>query len=273
MSTLEIFCRLLAATMVGGLLGSTAILAADRRTLGSRRSWLALAVLAGNQVGGVGDTSRVIQGIVTGIGFLGAGVIVRAGAGFHVQGLTTAACTWLTACFGVTCAVGDWTIVAMRGGACVRRSGRRRPDRKNAAAQVARCGRAARRQKPPDRFFLRNRQEAGMTMVREPILTPVTITDLRPTQITVGMREVKDKRLQLRKRKSQKIGKFLGDHMIPVILGPRGLHYVIDHHHLSLALHSEGIKHVLVTVIADLSALDDEAFWVVLDHRGLDASL
>src|SRR6478752_5162110 len=107
-----------------------------------------------------------------------------------------------------------------------------------------------------------------MTVVREPILTPVTITELRPTQITVGMREVKDKRLQLRKRKSQKIGKFLGDHMIPVILGPGKLHYVIDHHHLSLALHSEGIKHVLVTVIADLSALDDEAFWVVLEHRG-----
>src|SRR5262245_51381166 len=107
-----------------------------------------------------------------------------------------------------------------------------------------------------------------MTVVREPILTPVTITDLRPTQITVGMREVKDKRVQLRKRKSQKIGKFLGDHMIPVILGPRDLHYVIDHHHLSLALHAEGIKHVLVTVVADLSALDDESFWVVLDHRG-----
>lgn len=40
-------------------------------------------------------------------------MIVRAGSGFHVQGLTTAACTWLTACFGVTCAVGDWTIVVM----------------------------------------------------------------------------------------------------------------------------------------------------------------
>ncbi len=86
-----------------------------------------------------------------------------------------------------------------------------------------------------------------MTVVREPI---PHAGDHRRTygqrQITVGMRAVKDKRLQLRKRKSQKIGKFLGDHMIPVILGPGGRHYVIDHHHLSLALHSEGIKHVLV---------------------------
>ncbi len=107
-----------------------------------------------------------------------------------------------------------------------------------------------------------------MAVVREPLLTPVTITDLRPTQITVGMREVKQKSADLRKRKPQKIGKFLGAHMIPVILGPCGRHYVIDHHHPSLALHREGIKHVLVTVIADLSALDNEAFWVVLDNRG-----
>jgi putative Mg2+ transporter-C (MgtC) family protein len=116
MSTLEIFCRLLAATMVGGLLGLNRDLHGKPtgvRTLGLVGLGSALAVLAGSQVGGVGDTSRVIQGIVTGIGFLGAGVIVRAGSGFHVQGLTTAACTWLTACFGVTCAVGDWTIVAM----------------------------------------------------------------------------------------------------------------------------------------------------------------
>jgi hypothetical protein len=107
-----------------------------------------------------------------------------------------------------------------------------------------------------------------MVDVRDPILTPVTIADLRPTQITVGMHEVKERRARLRQHKTKKIGKFLGGHMIPVVLGPRGRHYVIDHHHLSLALHLEGIKHVLVTVVADLSALDPDAFWVVLDHRG-----
>ncbi len=103
--------------------------------------------------------------------------------------------------------------------------------------------------------------------LREPILTPVAIADLRPTQISVGMREVKLKREELRKRKSKKISKFLGDHMIPVILGPRERCYVIDHHHLSLALHGEGIEHVLVTVIADLSALTLDNFWTVMDHR------
>jgi hypothetical protein len=106
-----------------------------------------------------------------------------------------------------------------------------------------------------------------MIVVREPILKPVSIADLRPTQITVGMMEVKDKRVRLRKRPSKKIGKFLGDHMIPVILGPKGSHYVIDHHHLTRALHEEGIKDVLVMVVTDLSMLDIESFWTVLDHR------
>jgi putative Mg2+ transporter-C (MgtC) family protein len=116
MTTLEIFIRLAAATLVGGMLGLNRDLHGKPtgvRTLGLVGLGSALAVMAGSQVGGLGDTSRVIQGIVTGIGFLGAGVIVRAGSGFHVQGLTTAACTWLAACFGVTCAVGDWRIVTI----------------------------------------------------------------------------------------------------------------------------------------------------------------
>lgn len=102
---------------------------------------------------------------------------------------------------------------------------------------------------------------------RDPILTPVSITDLRPTQISVGLYEVKEKRKRLRNRDPQKIGNFLGDHMIPVILGPKKRHYVIDHHHLALSLHGEGIKKVLVTVVADLSELDADDFWLVLDHH------
>lgn len=106
-----------------------------------------------------------------------------------------------------------------------------------------------------------------MAFVRDPVLTPVPIESLRPTQITVGMHEVKDKRKGLRKREARKIGRFLGDHMIPVILGPKRRHYIIDHHHLALALLREGIKKVLVTVIADLSMLEPDQFWIVLDHH------
>ena len=68
-----------------------------------------------------------------------------------------------------------------------------------------------------------------MTYAREPVLQPVPIESLRPTQITVGMREVEEKRKRLRKQKPRKVGSFIGRHMIPVVLGPKKRHYVIDH--------------------------------------------
>ncbi len=104
-------------------------------------------------------------------------------------------------------------------------------------------------------------------MVREPILTTVDIADLRPTQITVGMREVAVKRKRWRDTGFKKGEKFLGDHMIPVVLGPKQRNYVVDHHHLALALHDEGVKEVAVTVTANLSKLEQDAFWTVMDNR------
>jgi hypothetical protein len=104
-------------------------------------------------------------------------------------------------------------------------------------------------------------------MIREPVLTTVTIDDLRPTQITVGMHEVMAKRKRWREIAKKKGAKFLGNHTMPVILGPKERHYIIDHHHLGRALHDEGVKEVAVTVVANLSKLEIDAFWVVLDNR------
>jgi hypothetical protein len=106
-----------------------------------------------------------------------------------------------------------------------------------------------------------------MVSVREPILHPVAIDELRPTQITVGMREVEAKRKAWRQKKDRKAGEFLGQHMIPVILGPRERHYIMDHHHLARALHEEGVKNMLVMVVANLSRLELDAFWFVLESR------
>src|ERR1700722_3275494 len=107
-----------------------------------------------------------------------------------------------------------------------------------------------------------------MPTVREPILKPVPITGLRPTQITVGMREVEERRKHWRAQKGTKAEEFIGRHMIPVVLGPKDRHYVVDHHHLARALHESGVKDVFVTEIEDLSKLEQDAFWVVLDNRG-----
>ena len=106
-----------------------------------------------------------------------------------------------------------------------------------------------------------------MANTREPLLQPVPILSLRPTQMTVGMREVKEKRKRFREKKAKKQSEAIGKHMIPVVLGPDKNFYVVDHHHLARALHEEGIKDVFVTVIADLTMVNRGAFWGVLDNK------
>lgn len=56
-------------------------------------------------------TSRVIQGIVTGVGFLGAGSIMRGAGEEPVRGLTTAASIWLAAAIGIACGLANWPLV------------------------------------------------------------------------------------------------------------------------------------------------------------------
>ncbi len=112
---LDIAVRLGVATLVGVLLGLNRDLhgkSTGVRTLGLVCLGSALAVLS---IHAATDTeeSRVIQGIVTGVGFLGAGVIVRSEKGHHVHGLTTAACVWVTACVGAACAIAQWQIVVI----------------------------------------------------------------------------------------------------------------------------------------------------------------
>jgi putative Mg2+ transporter-C (MgtC) family protein len=57
--------------------------------------------------------SRVIQGIMAGIGFLGGGCILRDEAKLHVQGLTTAAAVWVAASLGVACGAGYWRVALL----------------------------------------------------------------------------------------------------------------------------------------------------------------
>jgi putative Mg2+ transporter-C (MgtC) family protein len=114
----EIVVRLGAATVAGGLIGLNRDLQGKPiglKTLGLVGLATAIVVLLADPSGDTTkistESSRIIQGILTGIGFLGAGVIVRAQHHFSVHGLTSAACTWLTACVGIACGVGQWRIV------------------------------------------------------------------------------------------------------------------------------------------------------------------
>jgi putative Mg2+ transporter-C (MgtC) family protein len=114
----EIVLRLGVATFAGGLIGLDRDLHGKPiglKTLGLVGLATAMVVMLALPPGDITTisdaTSRVIQGILTGIGFLGAGVIVRGEHRLRVHGLTSAACTWLAACVGIACGVGHWRIV------------------------------------------------------------------------------------------------------------------------------------------------------------------
>jgi len=111
--TLEIALRLVVATFVGTVIGLNRDLHGKPtgvRTMGLVSLGSALVVVAAGLVGGNGDATRAVQGIVTGIGFLGAGVIFKDLSSDRIHGLTTAATIWLTAALGVTCGLGHWVL-------------------------------------------------------------------------------------------------------------------------------------------------------------------
>ena len=106
-----------------------------------------------------------------------------------------------------------------------------------------------------------------MRQVAEPLLQPIEITALRPTQMTIGMREVHQKRAEWQGIPEEERPQYLGRHMLPAVIGPKGKHYIIDNHHLARALHEEGVPKVLVSIVADLHRLERSTFWTFLDSR------
>ena len=104
--------------------------------------------------------------------------------------------------------------------------------------------------------------------VRAPVSHPVEIDELRPTQMTLGYREVEDRSAKL-KNKTTDSDSLIRKHVIPVIKGPKDRYYIIDHHHLCSALRRAGLDKVSVTVVLNLQRLDKAEFWVFLDNMGL----
>ncbi|MFI4968745.1 MAG: MgtC/SapB family protein [Lysobacterales bacterium] len=113
--------RLALSVLVGGLIGLNRDLRhkpAGVRThalvsLGTALMVIAIVPPGSDEAHRIDALSRVIQGVLTGIGFLGAGVILRDPGTRHVSGLTTAATIWLTALLGVACGAGLYAAVLM----------------------------------------------------------------------------------------------------------------------------------------------------------------
>ncbi len=112
----DIVFRFGAATLIGALMGVYLELRGKPtglRMLGLVALASAVAVLAVAQHSAA-DTSRVIQGVITGVGFLGAGVILHLGRDVGaVHGLSTAATIWFTASLGVLCGLAAWRLLAV----------------------------------------------------------------------------------------------------------------------------------------------------------------
>jgi hypothetical protein len=106
-------------------------------------------------------------------------------------------------------------------------------------------------------------------LVRAPVSHPVDIDKLRPTQITLGYREVETRVSKMKRLLQEDAGKTVRKHVIPVVKGPKNHFYVIDHHHLCKALLLAGSKQVAVTAVLDLQRLDKDAFWFFMDNTGL----
>jgi putative Mg2+ transporter-C (MgtC) family protein len=120
MTLSEIFLRLFSATIIGGAIGlnrdlhgkSTGVRTLGLVSLGSALIVMGVIDFATPAIQDMNPLSRVVQGVLTGIGFLGAGVILHDSNVEHrIHGLTTAAVTWLTACVGLICGIGNWKLL------------------------------------------------------------------------------------------------------------------------------------------------------------------
>lgn len=116
----EDWVKILLALLVGGIIGMEREFrdkAAGFRTLIFICLGSVLFTILSTRLPGEKDNSRLAAGIVTGIGFLGAGVILRQGG--HITGLTTAATIWLTAALGVAIGTGEYSLSLISAGIAV----------------------------------------------------------------------------------------------------------------------------------------------------------
>ena len=116
--------RLLSASASGALVGLNRDLAEKPigvRTLALVSLGAAVVTVAGVQVPGMTENTEamsrvvqgVIQGVMAGISFIGAGVILRNVQTRSVEGLTTAATVWIAAALGIACGLGAWRTIAI----------------------------------------------------------------------------------------------------------------------------------------------------------------
>ena len=97
----------------------------------------------------------------------------------------------------------------------------------------------------------------------------VGLDEIRPTQMAVGMRAVEHKRRKVERRSGpRKMSRYLERRPIPAVVGPGDDYYIIDRHHLSLALWKSGVEEAYVTLVGDFSHLSEQRFFRLMTQLG-----
>jgi hypothetical protein len=92
----------------------------------------------------------------------------------------------------------------------------------------------------------------------------VAVTELRPTQMTVGLKEVERKQQEWAALGKKKRRSAMAEVLFPAVIGPRKAYFILDHHHSAVALANEHADEV-GRCSRDLSTLAPD-FWIYLDH-------
>jgi hypothetical protein len=93
------------------------------------------------------------------------------------------------------------------------------------------------------------------------------ISELHPTQTSVGMVDVAAKRAEMAGLDSGAMRKYLRENRVVVVIGPEGKLYMIDRHHTTRAAYAEGRRDVYAVVEDNLSHLSEEDFWAAMKKR------
>ena len=104
-----------------------------------------------------------------------------------------------------------------------------------------------------------------MAEQQRPHRVEAALSKLRPTQLTAGFAEVVEKRAAWKTLDKKARRALLESHVFPAVQGPGGRYYMVDHHHLGLALIEEGVKRTGLLILSDLSYLTPEIFWRVME--------
>ncbi len=93
------------------------------------------------------------------------------------------------------------------------------------------------------------------------------ILDLRPTQFVLGMKEIESKITKMSAFTKKQLQAYCDDHVIPIVIGPRGEPYLIDHHHFARACWELDVDLFTVKVLKDYRHKSEKGFWNLMIRK------